>query len=275
MLVDTHAHLDGGEYATDLAAVLDRARTAGVALTVTAGQDRATSAASIGLTRRFAGVAAAVGVHPHEAASAGDLQWLDALGQDAAVVAAGEMGLDYHYDFSPRTVQREVFARQLDFARRQRLPAVIHCREAHADAAAILRRHLAAAGGAVMHCFTGTYDLGKTLIGDFDVYLGIGGAVTFKNAHDLHDAVARLPLERLLLETDCPYMTPAPHRGKRNEPAHVALVCERIAQLRKQPVSRIAQATSANALRLFPRLSPFLAAAGGGTDAVSSVGSVE
>lgn len=254
-LVDTHAHLDGKEYESDLAAVLDRASEAGVAAMISAGQDEETSLATLALASRYRAVKPAVGVHPHLAKNAGDLAWLRAFARRQEVVAVGECGLDYHYDFSPRDVQREVFARQLDLAGELDLPVIIHCRESEDDVAAALRKHFARDRRAVLHCFTGSFDLGKALIDEFDVYLGLGGAVTFKNARELHDAAARLPIERLVLETDCPYMTPAPYRGKRNEPAYMALTCRRLAELRGTTEDAVATATSANAKRLFPRLS--------------------
>ena len=253
-LVDTHAHLDGDAYASDLEVVLARAMDSGVTRIVTAGQDEATSRKTLDLTARHAMVAAAVGVHPHEAKGAGDLSWLEPLAHEHGVVALGEMGLDYHYDFSPREIQREVFARQLDLAGRLDLPAIIHCREAEDDVAAALRKHFDRSRRAVIHCWTGAYDAAMTFITEFDVYLGLGGAVTFKSANDLHDAAARLPLDRIVLETDCPYMTPAPHRGKRNEPAYTALTCRRVAELRGVSEDEIAAATTSNAQRLFSRL---------------------
>ena len=182
------------------------------------------------------------------------MHWLTELVKDASVVAVGECGLDYHYDFSPRDVQREVFARQLELAAKVSMPVIIHCRESEDDLIELLRRNYARDRRAVVHCFTGTYDFGKALVDEFDLYLGLGGAVTFKKAEALHDAAARLPLHRLVLETDCPYMTPAPHRGKRNEPAYITLTCARLAELRGIGVDEIARATTENARRLFPKL---------------------
>jgi len=253
-LVDTHAHLDGDAFAPDIDAVVTRATEAGVTRIVTAGQDEATSGATLSLAARYPAIAAAVGVHPHEAKGAVDLAWLEQLARNPDVVAIGEIGLDYHYDFSPRDVQRDVFARQLDLAGRLDLPAIIHCREAEDDVAAALRKHFDRARRAVIHCWTGTYDAAMRFIEEFDVYLGLGGAVTFKAATDLHDAAARLPLDRIVLETDCPYMTPAPHRGKRNEPAYTVLTCRRVAELRGVNEDKIAAATTSNAQRLFPGL---------------------
>jgi len=253
-LADTHAHLDGPEFSADLQDVLARADAAGVRAVVSAGQDEATSRATLALAGANPAIAPAVGVHPHLAKDAGDMRWLETLLDDPRVVAVGEMGLDYHYDHSPRDVQREVLRRQLDMAARRDLPVILHCREAEDDLAAVLREHFARGRLGVVHCFTGTYEWGIRLIDEFGVFLGIGGAVTFKNAVELHDAAARLPLESLVLETDCPFMAPAPNRGKRNEPANIALTCARLAELRGVDPARIATATTANARRLFPKL---------------------
>jgi TatD DNase family protein len=250
-LVDTHAHLDGEDYSADLNDVVQRALDAGVSAIVSAGQDEMTSHETLEIARRFPAVRAAVGVHPHRAGHASDLAWVRTLASSTSVVAIGECGLDYHYDFSPRPVQRDVFARQLDLAQELDLPAIIHMREAEDDMQATLRAHYSRNRRAVIHCFTGDHDLGKALIDEFDVYLGIGGAVTFKKAEALHDAVARLPLERLVLETDCPYMTPAPHRGKRNEPAYLTLTLRRMAELRGADAEAIGRQTTENAVRLF------------------------
>jgi len=253
-LTDTHAHLDGPEFASDLEQTIARAQTAGVTTILSAGQDEATSRATLDIASRFASVAPAAGVHPHLAKDAGDLGWLPTLLNDPRIVAAGEMGLDYHYDFSPRDRQREVFARQLQWASERDLSAIIHCREAYDDVMELLSEHRKRSIAVVIHCFTASYEIGKQFIDDFDAYLGIGGAVTFKKATDLHDAVTRLPLERLVLETDCPYMTPTPYRGKRNEPAYMRLTCDAVATLRNMTPESIAEATTNNALRLFPRL---------------------
>jgi len=258
-LTDTHAHLDGPEFAPDLELTIERAQAAGVTTIVSAGQDEATSRATLDIAARFASVAPAAGVHPHLAKDAGDLGWLPTLLDDPRIVAAGEMGLDYHYDFSPRDRQREVFARQLQWASERSLSAIIHCREAYDDVMELLSDHRTGGIPIVIHCFTASYEIGNQFIDEFDAYLGIGGAVTFKKATDLHDAVARLPLERLVLETDCPYMTPTPYRGKRNEPAYMRLTCNAVATLRNVTPESIAEATTTNALRLFPRLATRIA----------------
>jgi TatD DNase family protein len=253
-LIDSHAHLDGKDFSGDFDAVLARAQAAGVATMVSCGQDEATSRTTLELAAAHPAIAPAVGVPPHEARSAGDLSWLERMLDDPAVIAAGEMGLDYHYDFSPRDVQRDVLARQLDLAESRGLPVILHCREAEDDLAAILRERFRSGRFGVVHCFTGPYDWGARLVEEFGLFLGIGGAITFKNAHDLHDAAARLPLDHLVLETDCPFMSPVPYRGKRNEPAYITLTCARLAELRGSTTDEVATATTANARRLFPKL---------------------
>jgi TatD DNase family protein len=253
-LIDTHAHLDGDAFAADIADAVARAGAAGVAQIVSAGQDEASSRAALQISERFEQVYGAVGIHPHLAHSAGDAAWLPRTAAHPRVVAIGEIGLDYHYNNSPPDVQREVLAKQLTLAGELGLPVIMHNRESDDDLAAILHARFERGRLGVVHCFTGSYDVGARFIDEFDVYLGIGGAVTFKNARVLHDAAARLPLERLVLETDCPYMTPVPQRGKRNEPAFIALTAARLAELRGATVESIALATTANARRLFPRL---------------------
>ena len=261
ILVDTHAHLDGADFAGDLDAVLARAQAAGVAAIVSCGQDEATSRKTLALAGAHPAIAPAVGVHPHEARTAGDLSSLARMLEDPAIVAAGEMGLDYHYDFSPRDVQRDVLARQLDMAEVCGLPVILHCREAEEDLADILTLHFRRGRLGGLHCFTGPYEWGARLIDEFGLYLGLGGAVTFKNAKELHEAAARLPLDHIVLETDCPFMSPVPYRGKRNEPAYLTLTCARLAELRGITPDVIAEATTANARRLFPKLAGFEAVA--------------
>jgi len=208
----------------------------------------------LAVAERFPDAYCSIGTHPHHAHEELDVTAADLVARTrhAKVVALGEAGLDYHYDNSPRAAQERGFRTHIAAARDTGLPLVIHSREADDDTARILEEETAkGAFSAVLHCFTGGYDRGQAFIAQFGLYLGIGGAVTFKNAAALHDAAARLPLDRLVLETDCPYMTPAPHRGRRNEPSFLTLVCARLAELRGQSPDAVAQATSANALRLF------------------------
>src|SRR5215470_13751898 len=171
------------------------------------------------------------------------------------------MGLDYPYDLSPRDVQRDVLVRQLALAEARGLPVILHCRESEEDLATILGERFRPGRLGVVHCFTGPYEWGARLIEEFDLYLGLGGAMTFKNAKDLHDAAARLPLDHIVLETDCPFMAPVPYRGKRNEPAYLTLTCAKLAELRGTTPDEIASVTTANARRLFPKLAGFEAAA--------------
>lgn len=256
MLIDTHTHLDDARYDGDREAVIARAREAGVDALITIGCDLATSRAAVELADRHQFIYASIGVHPHEVGHIGD-DWYDALRRLARhpkVVAYGEIGLDYHYNYSPPKLQRERFREQILLARELRLPLVIHTREAQEDTIAILKDEQAADVGGVFHCFTGDARLAKDGL-DLGFYLSFSGVVTFQNAAMLREIVKTVPTDRMLIETDCPYLAPAPHRGKRNEPAYVRLVAETIARARSAaaPVSveEIGRLTSANARRLF------------------------
>ncbi len=256
MLIDTHTHLDDTRYDSDRDAMIARAREAGVGTFITIGCDLATSRAAVGLAERYPFVYASIGVHPHEVRCIGD-DWYDEfrrLAQHPKVVAYGEIGLDYHYNYSPPKLQRERFREQILLARECRLPVIIHTREAQEDTIAILKEERAGDVGGVFHCFTGDAWLAKDGL-DLGFYLSFSGVVTFQNAAMLRDIVKTVPMDRILIETDCPYLTPAPHRGKRNEPAYVRLVAETIAGVKSTTsplgVDEIARVTSANARRLF------------------------
>lgn len=253
-LVDTHAHLDDAAFADDREAVLARAMDAGVEQLVTVGADIATSRAAIALAARHANLWATVGVHPHDAKTvdAAALGELERMARSAKVVAIGEIGLDFYRDLSPREAQRSAFAAQLDLARRLQLPVVIHDRDAHEEVLAHLRAWVATTPGArgVLHCFSGDEAMARAAI-DLGFYVSLAGPVTFAKAPRLHHLASALPLERLLLETDCPYLAPEPFRGKRNEPANVRLIAERVAALRGTTLAEVARATTANAKRLF------------------------
>jgi len=229
--------------------VLDRAREAGLVAIVDIGTDLPSSRAAIELAQQQHVVYATVGVHPHEAQHVTSETWaeLRALARHPKVVALGEIGLDYHYDFSPRPIQRRVFADQLALASDLGLPVVIHSREAHADVLAALEDW---DGTGVLHAYAAGPDSLDRVV-DMGFYVGISGPVTFKNADRLRQAVALAPLDRLLVETDCPYLTPAPHRGKRNEPAYVRHVVQAVARVRDLPLEAVAQATTENACRFF------------------------
>ena len=252
MLIDTHAHLDDARFDGDRDAVIARARDAGVGAFVSIGCDLATSRAAVELADRYPFVYATVGVHPHEAKQIGD-SWYDdlrRLAQHKKVVAYGEIGLDYHYNHSPPRLQRERFREQIVLAKDLRLPIVIHTREAQADTIAILKEENAGDVGGVFHCFSGDASLAKDAL-DLGFLLSFSGVITFQNATTLRDIVKTVPRDRILVETDCPYLTPAPHRGQRNEPAYVRLVAEKIAVLQGMTTDEVAELTTKNARRAF------------------------
>jgi TatD DNase family protein len=255
-LVDSHCHVAEPEFDADREAVLERAAAAGVGAVVCVGAtgtvERNAPAIALAGRRTPVGVVATVGIHPHEARSADDAAFalLERLARSPGVVAVGETGLDFHYDHSPRPAQRAAFGRTIALARGLGMPLVVHVREAHAEAVEILRAEGAAAVGGVIHCFTGdTADVRPYL--DLGFHVSVAGIVTFRNAESLREAVRRVPLDRLLVETDAPYLAPVPHRGRRNEPAHVRLVAEAVAVVRGEPFAVVAEATSVNARRLF------------------------
>ncbi|HET8576609.1 MAG TPA: TatD family hydrolase [Methylomirabilota bacterium] len=252
-LVDTHAHLHFPEFAEDLDAVVERARQAGVTVMVTIGTDRETNPAAVALAERLDGVYASVGIHPHDAAEATeeDFAALERLARlSPRVVALGEMGLDFFRNLSPHDVQERVFRRQLGLARRLGKPVVVHCRDAHAETLAILDEERAGEIGGVMHCFSGDVEVAKRCL-DLGLYISLAGPVTYKNARSLPDVARMLPEDRLVVETDCPFLPPHPHRGKRNEPAYVTLTATRVAELRGADPEALNAAMSRNARRLF------------------------
>ncbi len=249
-LVDTHAHLDDRAFDRDRAALVAQLHADGIGV-VAVGSDLESSREAIRLAERHRAIWATVGVHPHgaKAVTPAMLRELEALARSARVVAIGEIGLDYYRDLSPRDVQREVFAAQLELARRMRLPVVLHNRESTDDLLAILRR-VGPSHRGVVHSFLGDADLARTFLG-LGLHLGVGGPLTYPANSALRDAICRVPLDSLVLETDCPYLTPVPHRGKRNEPGYVELVAVEIARLRAVSVEDVTQATTRNALGLF------------------------
>ncbi len=256
-LVDTHAHLDDARFEGRTEAVLARARAAGVHRVVTIGIELATSRRAVALAGEFPlDVSAAVGIMPHDAATYPEVKKeIEELAGDPGVVAWGEIGLDYHHDRAPREVQRDVFLDQLALARGRGLPAVIHCREAHGDLLECLEEVKDLAGlkeppYGVLHCFSGDGGEARRAI-ELGYLIGIGAVVTFQNARGFRELVRGLLLESLVLETDAPYLAPHPHRGKRNEPAYVRLVAERVAELHGTGLEESARITTANARRLF------------------------
>jgi TatD DNase family protein len=252
MFFDTHAHLDIPPLADAEADVVARARAAGVGHLVTVGIDVESSARAIGIAHRHEGVYAAVGVHPHDAAALSQdaLAELERLASCDKVVAVGETGLDYYRDRCPRDVQRAAFREQIRLARRAGLPVIVHDREAHDDVLSILREESGAEAGGILHCFSGDADMARE-VASMGFLVSIPGTVTYKNAATLADVVRSLPLEKLLIETDCPYLAPVPHRGKPNEPSFVPLVAARIAELKGVTVEDVGRVTTLNARRLF------------------------
>jgi TatD DNase family protein len=252
-LIDTHAHLHFPELAADLDGVLERARAAGVTAMVTIGTDRETNPAAVALAERLGSVYATVGIHPHDAAEAAeaDFEAMERLARESTkVVALGEMGLDFFRNLSPRDVQEAVLRRQLGMARRLGKPVVIHCRDAHPEALAILADERVGEVGGVMHCFSADVEIaGRAL--DLGMHISLAGPVTYKNARALPDVARFVPIDRLVLETDCPFLPPHPHRGQRNEPAWVAITAARVAELRGVTLDALGEATSGNARRLF------------------------
>lgn len=247
-LVDTHAHLHDPAFDPDRLAVLARARTAGVAAIVTIGTDLATSEAAVALAAAHADVYAAVGIHPHESrtADAGTLDRLAALASRPRVVAIGEIGLDYYRNLAPPDVQRAALVAQLRLARAMGKPVLLHCREAHADLLDLCAAEGVAQVGGILHCFSG--DLATARRGlDLGLLVSIAGPVTYPGARRLGEVVRALPLEALVLETDCPYLPPQPWRGRRNEPAYLATTAARVAELHGLPLDAVVAATTGTA----------------------------
>jgi len=259
MLIDSHAHLDFSQFNPDRQAVIERAREAGLVAILNVGTDLASSRAALALADQVDFIYAAVGVHPHDAKTLTPtvLDELRALARHPKVVAVGEIGLDYYRDLSPRPVQRRAFADQLALATELALPVVIHSREAHDDVLAALQgwkrsfpEGEAVVRSGVLHSYSaGPGRLEKALELGFSI--GISGPVTFPKAHRLRAVAAAVPLERLLVETDCPFLTPEPYRGRRNEPAYVRYVVEAVARARGMSEETVARTTVDNARRLF------------------------
>jgi len=251
MLIDSHAHITHPLLAREIDDVLLRAAQAGVAAIVTVGYDAASNREVARLVDEKPGICAAVGIHPHDAkmATAVVLEEMAELATHQRVVAIGETGLDFYRDLSPRDAQEIAFIEQIHLARELGLPLIVHSRQAHEETLRILRREGGGELRGVMHCFSGDLSFARRCI-ELGLYIGIAGNVTFPKATKIHTVAGKAPLERLLVETDCPWLAPQQHRGKRNEPAYVRLVAEKVAELRGASFEQIAQATSANAREL-------------------------
>ncbi len=254
MYIDAHCHLERETYGDELPEVMARARRAGLTHFVAVGATRVTQGARevVELAAAHADVYCTVGIHPHDAgaATAEDEALIAALCERPKVVALGEIGLDYYYDNSPRQAQQALFARLLALAKRRDLPAMLHVRDAHEDAWRILDEVGLPARGGVVHCFTAGPREAEAYLSR-GMHLSIPGVVTFKSAEPLREAVRQMPLERLLLETDCPYLAPVPYRGKRNEPAYLVATAAAVGQERGLSADEVGERARQNTMRLF------------------------
>jgi TatD DNase family protein len=251
-LIDSHAHLNDNRFKQDLKQVLERSAAAGLEAIINVGFDLASSERATSLAASHPLVYAAVGIHPHDAARqpAGYLLTLRQLAKRSKVVAIGEMGLDFYRNLSPPAVQNRVFREQIRAARELELPIIVHDRDAHRQVLSVLKEERAGDVGGVLHCFSGDTEFAESCL-KLGFYISIAGPITYKQQGNLAAVARMVPLDRLLIETDAPYLTPEPHRGKRNEPAYVRHTAEQIALVRGEELELIAAATTENARRLF------------------------
>ncbi|WP_088051756.1 TatD family hydrolase [Virgibacillus dakarensis] len=252
MLFDTHVHLNAEQFFEDRNEVIKRAFATGVEYMVVVGFDRETIPLAIEIAEQYASIYAAVGWHPVDAIDMTDeeLKWIEELAKHPKVVAIGEMGLDYHWDKSPKDIQKDVFRKQIRLAKKVNMPIIIHNREATEDILEVLQEEDAKQVGGIMHCYNDSADYVQACL-DMNFYISLGGPVTFKNAPLPKEVAVQVPLDRLLIETDAPFLAPHPNRGKRNEPAYVKLVAKKIAELRDMSFEEIGKVTTENAFSLF------------------------
>jgi TatD DNase family protein len=250
MLIDSHAHLEMKEFNPDREDVIERARQAGVGYIVTVGTNLALSRKALSLARGHENIYATVGVHPHDVARADNKTFDDLceIARDPKVVAYGEIGLDFFRNISPREKQIEMFSRQLELSVQLKLPVIIHDREAHEQTLRMVKASGVRRG--VFHCFSGDYSMARQCI-DLGFYISIPGVVTYDKAKTIQDVARRVPITSLLLETDAPYLTPEPHRGKRNEPSFIINTAKKVAQIKDLPWEEVADVTARNTLNLF------------------------
>ena len=251
-LIDSHCHLDMNEYRDDLDLVLERAATHGVKGVVTIGIDLASSQAAVAIAKNYHGVRATIGIHPHDAGKSTrrDLEDLAELAAEPEVVAYGEIGLDYVKQYSDVDVQRALFLEQLNLAKELQLPVVIHDREAHEDCLKYIRAAGPFEHGGIMHCFSGDMEYARKLM-DCNFHISIPGIITYKKADQMQGVAKQVPLERLLVETDGPFLAPVPYRGKRNEPLFTLYTAQAIADIRQTSLEEIAVSTTKNCCELF------------------------
>jgi len=250
MLIDSHAHLEMREFDSDRNDVIERAELAGIDCIVTVGTNPGLSRKALSIAHQYENIYATVGVHPHDVAKASDKSFdeLKALAQDPKVVAYGEIGLDYFRNISPREKQIEMFAKQLELAQELNLPVIIHDRDAHEETLRMVKASGVRLG--VFHCFSGDWTMARQCI-DLGFYISVPGVVTFDKSKVLQEVVRQAPLDTILLETDCPYLTPVPHRGKRNEPSFIVHTAKKVAEIKKLPWEDIAQTAARNTRKLF------------------------
>ena len=256
MLIDSHVNLHAPQFDEDREAVIDRARQAGVRLMVEISDKLSTFEATHALAMNNADIWCTVGVHPHEAKDYADLtaDRLIELADRPRVIGIGECGLDFHYDLSPRDIQAKVFRQHIEAARRTELPLVIHTREADEVMADILREeHARAPFKLLMHCYTSGLELAETAM-ELGAWFSVSGIATFKAAEEVREVIRRMPEDRIIVETDCPYLAPIPHRGRRNEPAYVGLVLEKLAEVRGWTLEQADQRTTDAFFNLFDRI---------------------
>lgn len=252
MLFDSHAHLDSSKYDLDRPEVIERARKEEIEFIMNPSVNLESASKVLGLTQTFDMVYGAVGIHPHEAKSLDDmtLSLLEGLARKEKIKAIGEIGLDYHYDYSPRDRQRACFIEHLRMARRLKMPVIVHDREAASDVMEILKAERAFETGVLLHCYSGSAEMARQYV-RLGAHLSVAGPVTFSNSRKLAEVVKSVPLERLFIETDAPFLTPVPHRGDRNEPAYVRFVAARIALLKEVSFEEAARQTNLNARAFF------------------------
>ena len=250
MYFDTHAHYDHPRFDADRRVLLEELPRHGIGLVFNPGYDLSSSRTAVGLAEDYAFVYASVGFHPHDASAmqAGDAARLETLTRHPKVMAVGEIGLDYHYDHSPRDVQRARFREQMDLARKVGLPVIVHQREAAADTLDVLRDYRDVPG--VVHCFSGSLEVARDVL-DLGWHLSFTGVLTYKNARKSHEIIRYMPKERLMLETDAPYMAPEPFRGRRNSSLYLPHIAETVADLWQVSTQEVAERTTANGKRLF------------------------
>jgi TatD DNase family protein len=252
MLIDSHCHLDMKDFDKDREAVISRAKKDGIVHMISIGIDVGSSQSAIDLARRYEFISATVGCHPHDADECGpeDLKMLSHMAAEPEVVAWGEIGLDYYRNYSKKENQRKIFQVQLELAQRAELPVIIHDRDAHEEVYATLEKMGKGERKGVIHCFSGDRDLAEAFIA-LGYYISIPGTVTYKKAHQIKEVAAKIPLDRMLVETDAPFLAPVPRRGKRNEPLFVIHTAREIAKLRDIPFETVAEQTTRNARTIF------------------------